>query len=75
MGNIGKPLLWHIVEFCGNYQGWAKTMTWKGLNPMVKMIEKTYQKGVKVCKKDFKNISDRLNRHESLPKYYVTIHP
>lgn len=54
---------------------WAKTMTWKSLNPVVKMIEQTYQTGVKVCKKVFKNISDQLNRHESLPKYYVTIPP
>ena len=26
---------------------WAKTMTWKGLSPVVKLLETTYQKGVK----------------------------
>jgi hypothetical protein len=26
---------------------WAKTMTWKGLNPVVKLLETTYEKGVR----------------------------
>ena len=30
---------------------WAKTMTWKGLNPVVKPLKTTYQKGVKMSKK------------------------
>ena len=54
---------------------WAKTMTWKGLNPIVKLLETTYEKGVSVCKKMFKVIADRLDRHVELSKYYVTIHP
>ena len=29
---------------------WAKTMTWKGECPVVKWLETTYQKGVKLCK-------------------------
>ncbi len=54
---------------------WAKTMTWKGLHPVVSLIETTYIKGIKVGKKLFKAISDRLDRHASLPKYCVTIQP
>jgi len=54
---------------------WAKTMTWKGLNPVVKLLETTYEKGVSVCKKIFKVIAERLNRHVELSKYYVTIQP
>lgn len=54
---------------------WAKTMTWKGLYPTVKLIETTYQKGVKICKKLFKNTADRLYRHATLPKYSVVILP
>ena len=48
-------------------------MTWKGLNPIVKLLETTYEKGVSVCKKMFKVIADRLDRHVELSKYYVTI--
>ena len=52
---------------------WAKTMTWKGLNPVVKLLETTYEKGVSVCKKMFKVIACRFDRHAELGKYYVTI--
>jgi len=54
---------------------WAKTMTWKGLHPVVSLLETTYQKGVKVGKKLFKATAKRINRHELLPKYYMTIRP
>jgi len=54
---------------------WAKTMTWKGLNPVIKLLETTYQKGVKICKKAFEAMSNRIDRDASLPKYYVTIQP
>jgi len=54
---------------------WAKTMTWKGYHPVVELLEATYKKGVTVCKKIFKAISDRLDRHSVLSKYYVTIYP
>ncbi len=54
---------------------WAKTMTWEGLNPTVKLLEITYKKGVTICKKRFKVITARLERHINLSKYYVTIKP
>ena len=54
---------------------WAKTMTWKGLSPVIKLLETTYQKGVKMSKKAFAAISNRIDRDASLPKYYLTIQP
>ena len=54
---------------------WAKTMTWKGRNPTVELLETTYKKGVTICKKMFKAIAARLKRHVDLSKYYVTINP
>jgi len=54
---------------------WAKTMTWKGFNPTVELLETTYKKGVTICKKMFKVIAARLERHVDLSKYYVTISP
>ena len=54
---------------------WAKSMTWKGLNPVVKLLETAYERGVSVSKKMFKVIADRLDRHVELSKYYVTIRP
>lgn len=54
---------------------WAETMTWKGTRPIVKLIETTYHKGVRIAKDAFKAIENRLQRHESLPKYDVLIQP
>ena len=54
---------------------WAGTMTWKGLRPVVHLLEATYEKGVRVAKKAFQAISQRLRRDESLPKYFVRISP
>ncbi len=48
-------------------------MTWIGLYPTVKLLETTYKKGVTICKKMFKTIAARLERHVDLSKYYVTI--
>jgi transposase len=54
---------------------WAKSMTWKGLHPVVKLLESRYQKGIRVSKKIFKAIADRIDRHVTLAKYYMTIRP
>jgi transposase len=54
---------------------WAKTMTWNGIRPIVKLIETTYEKGVRIAKDAFGAIESRLQRHDSLPKYDVLIRP
>jgi len=54
---------------------WAKTMTWKGLSPVVKLLETTYQKGMKMSKNAFAAIGNRIDRNPSLPKYFMTIQP
>jgi hypothetical protein len=54
---------------------WARTMTWKGAHPIVKLIEMTYDKGVRIAKDAFEAIESRLHRHNNLPKYDVLIQP
>ena len=54
---------------------WAKTMTWKGLHPVVELLQTTYEKGVTIAKQAFQSIAQRLHRDEALPKYFVTIVP
>jgi Rhodopirellula transposase DDE domain len=54
---------------------WAGTMTWKGAHPIVRLIETTYDKGVRIAKDAFKAIESRLQRHNNLPKYDVLIQP
>lgn len=55
--------------------GWAKTMTWKGVSPIVRFVNKTYCTGVKLGKKAYAPIARRLERHETLSAWSVTIQP
>ena len=54
---------------------WAKTMTWKGMSPVIKLVKIVYQKGVRMTKKAFNALANRIDRDASLPKYYLTIKP
>jgi transposase len=55
--------------------GWARTMTWKGAHPVVHLLEKTYEKGVRITKAAFKAIERRLQRDKDIPKYDILIQP
>ena len=54
---------------------WARTMTWKGVSPVVSLLEKTYNTGVRIAKAAFKAIESRVQRDNDLPKYDVLITP
>jgi len=53
----------------------AETMTWNSMHPAVHLIDKVYQKGVKLTKEAMKICEKRLGRLDSLPKWNVTIEP
>ncbi|EIJ36855.1 Rhodopirellula transposase family protein [Thiothrix nivea DSM 5205] len=54
---------------------WAKTMTWKGINPMVEFSRKVYEKGVTLSKKAMEAVEARLERNAALPKWDILIRP
>jgi len=54
---------------------WARSMTWKGISPVVNLLDRVYQTGVKITKKAFQPIANRLQRNPEIPKYAVTIAP
>lgn len=54
---------------------WAKSMTWKGISPIVNLSRKVYQKGVTLSKKAMQEVEDRLERNPQLPKWDVLIRP
>lgn len=54
---------------------WAKTMTWKGLHPVVELSKKVYQKGISLGKKAMQWVEQRLERNPLLPKYDILIRP
>jgi Rhodopirellula transposase DDE domain len=54
---------------------WAKSMTWKGIHPIVELSRKVYQKGVTLSKRAMRAVENRLERHPELPKYDIVINP
>jgi DDE family transposase len=54
---------------------WAKSMTWKGIHPVVELSRKVYQKGIALGKKAMRAVESRLERHPELPKWDILIRP
>jgi hypothetical protein len=54
---------------------WARTMTWRGLAPIVHFLDRVYPTGVRLTPKLFRPIAARLQRSTTLPKWSLVIHP
>jgi Rhodopirellula transposase DDE domain len=54
---------------------WAKSMTWKGLYPVVELSRQVYQKGISLGKAAMRAVEARLKRDATLPKYDILINP
>jgi Rhodopirellula transposase DDE domain len=54
---------------------WAKTMTWKGIQPLVNLSHQIYHKGISLTKKSMVEIEMRLLRNPHLPKWDLLIRP
>ena len=54
---------------------WAKSMTWKGIHPIVALSRKAYHKGVTLSKRAMQAVEARLERHPELPQWDILIHP
>ena len=54
---------------------WAKTMTWRKVRPIVHLLDRVYQTGVRLTKAAFRPVAARLERSEPLPKWSLVIHP
>ena len=54
---------------------WAKSMTWKGIHPVVELSRKVYQKGIALGKRAMRAVAKRLERHPELPKWDILIRP
>jgi len=54
---------------------WAKTMTWKGIKPVVYLCQKIYENGVKLTPEEMESYENRIIRSKLLPKWDITIEP
>jgi len=53
----------------------AANFAWKRVRAIVRLLESTYEKGVKISGKKRQTIEERLERSEKLPLYDITIIP
>ena len=60
------------VEAAAN---WAANMSWKGLAPIVHLVETTYETGIKVLPDELKQYQPFWQRSQTLPKWDITIVP
>ena len=54
---------------------WAGTMTWRKVHPLIRQITKTYERGIRLTKVEFRPIAERLIRSATLPKWSLKIQP
>jgi hypothetical protein len=54
---------------------WTANMTWKGIAPIVNLIDRTYEKGFPVLPEELKRYQSFWQRSETLPKWDITIVP
>ena len=52
---------------------WAKSMTWKGIHPVVQLSQEVYEKGVSLSKQAMQAVEARLERNPMLPKWDILI--
>ena len=54
---------------------WTKTMVWKCMSPIVKLLDRQYAKGVRLSKAEPAAILPYIIRHSELKKWDVTVCP
>ena len=54
---------------------WAKSMTWRGVAPIVHLLDRHYETGIRLNKSEFRPIQLRLKKSDVLPKWSVVIPP
>jgi hypothetical protein len=53
----------------------AQTMTWNGQHPVIRLVEKIYNTGVKLTKKAMDELEKRFERLPNLERWFVRIVP
>lgn len=62
-----------LLESVDTAVRFAQTMTWNGKHPLVKLITKSYAKGVGLTTKEMKELEQHLERLPGLEKWFVDV--
>lgn len=74
-GALEKYWSGEILDSKEKVVGLAKTMTWANKLPIVQVVKKTYEKGVKVSKDILEKLNCGFERKVGIEKWYVLITP
>jgi hypothetical protein len=62
-----------LLDSVGAVVGFAGSMTWKGKHPVVRVVETTYAKGVRLKPAEMKALESEVLRLPTLEKWFVEI--
>ena len=62
-----------LLDSVNKVIGLAKTMSWNGKNPVVKVVDKIYETGVRLSKSAMKTYENMLNRLSGLENWFVDV--
>ena len=62
-----------ILDSVEKTLGMIKTMTWKGIKPIVHFFDQSFEKGIKLTKKEMGVYEKKIKRSDDLPKWDVII--
>jgi Rhodopirellula transposase DDE domain len=62
-----------ILDSVAAAVNWSANMTWKGLKPIVHLVEAIYAKGIKVLPDELEQYQPYWHRSETLPQWDITI--
>jgi hypothetical protein len=74
-GILEQPWNGTLLKDVDTLLGWAKSMTGKGLHPIISLSQKVAQKGITLTKKEMKEVERHLERDSKLPKWDIFIRP
>jgi hypothetical protein len=64
-----------LLDTIDTVLSFARSMTWKGEHPVVELITKTYEIGVKLSQKAMALLETQVRRRDGLEKWFVEIRP
>lgn len=64
-----------LLDTVDTVLNFAQTLTFKGQNPIVTLVNQVYATGVKLTTAAMTELEQHLHRHPSLPKWFVEIFP
>jgi hypothetical protein len=66
---------WFLLESVAIVINRSRRFAWRGIVAKAMLVETVYQKGIKLCGKEKKNLEKRLTRSLSLRWWDISIRP